>query len=323
VSRPIGLVFATLQVGLLGCGLNAAGLDAADAGPQQPDAAHRHSDGAAGHPMTDAHVGQDTRSSSSSDAGHADTGHVDAGQVDAGNGDARGVDAGHLDAGHLDAGHHDSGHDAHVAADTGVDAGILYATTCAELSLADGKHTTTLYLGGDPAKPWTATCVTSGGTSKTYLPLPAGNMSSYPVGGCGTATSGNAGVVTTWAMVLFDPTTMMVTTNDLTGANSTGSTSETSGNGSFTHQYDVMYFASGRSCVTTTATVATVNLSGTSFVVDPSQTFPVQGYESSGSASTSGTTTTLKVQGFPGEISACNDYYSDVGGACLKLAYAP
>ena len=213
-------------------------------------------------------------------------------------------------------------YDAKIAAS---DASTSHPETCAELNLAAGQKTVTLYAGGDPSKPWIATCVTTASGSRTYLPLPSGNSSSYPLGACATAVPGNqSGVVTTWSAVQFDPTTMTVDTSDQTFASSVGATHETSGNGSFTHQYTSMPFASARSCSTQTAATGTINLQGTSFVVDASQTFPVQGADTGGGAMTSGGITTLSVTGYPAGISPCStDYYTETGGACLKLTYSP
>ena len=222
----------------------------------------------------------------------------------------------------------DAGHDARVA-DVGVDvheAAVIYASTCAELKLSDGTAEETLYVGGNAAKPWAATCVTSdGGTvSKTYLSLPSGNVSAYPSGGC--ATSATTGVSTTWSKVLIDPTTFIVTTNDTSFSSSTGTTKEVSGNGTVSNTYDVMFFASARSCQPGTFAKGSVNLTGTSFVVAGSQTFTVQGSSASGSGVTTGENTAIEVEGYPAGISPCSsagDYYTNAGGACLQLVYSP
>jgi hypothetical protein len=133
--------------------------------------------------------------------------------------------------------------------------------------------------------------------------------------------------VTTYSMVLFDPTTLLVDTSNMTGATSTGATFETSGNNTVHHQYNSMPFASARTCLNKApAAVGTINLTGTHFVVDPSQTFTVQGSAATGSGTTVGEMTTLSVEGYPAGISPCSsvtDYYTDVGGTCLKLAYSP
>jgi hypothetical protein len=169
--------------------------------------------------------------------------------------------------------------------------------------------------------PWTAVCVTTVSSSNTYLPLPStGNQSVYPLGGCGMSVGGSAGVVTTYSRVLFDPTTLLVDTSDTTGAVSTGETYEVSGNGSFMHAYSSMAYASARSCEPTPGPSASgsINLAGTHFVVDPGQAFTVL----QGTTTGAGTAATLRVNGYPAGISACsNDYYTDTGGPCLKLAY--
>jgi hypothetical protein len=311
VRSSVGILLAAQVVVVGGCGLNAEGVgtgDTVDAGSasRRLDARAPRGDAADDRALADVSSHSSSSSSAAMDASH-DTGPTDP------------VDSGH------DAHVADAGHDAHVA-DAGVDAreaASVYAATCAELTLSSGTKTETLYLGGDSDKPWTAVCVTSGGTSKTYLKLPGSNTSSYPPGRCATAVDGGAGVVTTWTMVLFDPTTLTVTTNDLAGATSVGATYEVSGNGAFTHTYSVMFFGSGRSCNMAAAEVGQINLTGTSFVVDPSQMFLLQGFQSAGGAMTTGANTTLDVGGYSAGISPCSDYYTDTGGACLKLAYAP
>jgi hypothetical protein len=256
------------------------------------------------------------------DASVADALASDTGPSEAATPDSSALDAGVRDAGTPETGAHEAGIDA-GAPDTGAPS----PASCTDLNLGQGTSTQTLYLGHDPTKPWTATCVKAGAVTKTYLTLPTGNASSYPVGGCASATGGSTGVVSTYSRVLFDPATLTVDTSDSSGATSTGHTHETSGNGTVNNTYDVMLFASARSCVQAgTPAQATVNLTGTHFVVDPAQAFPVQGSSASGSGQTAGAATTLSVNGFPAGISPCgsaSDYYTNVGGACLKLAYAP
>jgi len=195
--------------------------------------------------------------------------------------------------------------------------------SCAQVN-ASGQ-TVTLYAGNDPAKPWQAFC---NGTA-TYLPLSAGNVSSYPAGGCATVSPSQ--VVTTWARVRIDPTTFIVDTSDLTYAQSTGSTHEISGNGSYNHVYSTMPFAAARSCNDRAATtpLATVDLRGTPFSIAPTQSWNPQGYSNNGGPFASETFDTtrqhvdLEIGGFPAGLSPCNDYYTTTGGPCLQLVYGP
>jgi hypothetical protein len=294
MQRPFRIYAVAAGACIVGCGLNGVGINAVrDAGgASEPDATVvLGSDaGDAGAPPRDSSIpSEDARP-----------------EVDA---DVDGADSA-------------AGADSADSADTSA----LYAATCAALGLPIGTQTATLYLNNDPSMAWTATCVTTNTSSKTYLPLPTGNQSSYPLGGCATPVNGSSGVLTTWSMVRFDPTTLLVDTSDVTGATSTGATYEVSGNGSVHNQYNVMMFASARSCVTNSQNLGTVNLTGTHFVVDSSQVFLVQGFDGTGNGTTMAENTTLSVGGQPAGISPCtsvSDYYTNVGGKCLKLAYRP
>jgi len=341
--RPYCLLIA---FGVAGCGVDEAGLlGGADAAAHASDA--RVSDASADHRAHDAAPGNDVSSGKPETGSHVDA-HVldatprdasDAAHTEASGPDSGDHDAGHPEAGHPDAGHPDAGHDAgredasdasekdaHTH-DAGVDTGAVFAQACSELGLPVGTQEETLYIGHNPAMPWTALCVTTSiNSSLTYLPLPAGNQSTYPLGGCATASvNGGTGVVSTYSRVLINPTTLMVDTSDSSGAISTGGTYELSGNGSFKHTYSVMLFASARSCTLgTTEGTASINLTGTHFVVASTQVFTPQGYESMGQGTTIGSETTLDVKGNSGGISSCsnvNDYYTDVGGSCLQLTY--
>jgi len=342
-------LLASLAVACLaGCGLDAVGeipTGAVDSGAGRGSDATKLSPGAEaggreasadGKGARDTGAASHTDAQGGADSGHVDAGHADAAEVDAARPDASVMDASHADAVTTEAGHPDASHTdaSHVDAgqtdaghvDAGVDAGITYPATCAELSLPVGQKSATLYLNHSASTPWTAWCVTTASSSKSYLTLvPTVNVSTYPLGGCATLVTGKVtGATTVWSKVLFDPTTLLVDTSDLTFATSTGATFETSGNGSFTHQYNSMPFASARSCVPSTYATATVNLTGTSFKVDPAQIFHVQGASASGSGQTTGEVTTVTVEGYPAGNAPCSgDYYTETGGACLKLAYAP
>jgi hypothetical protein len=205
--------------------------------------------------------------------------------------------------------------------------GPTYPATCAEADAGSGSLTTTLYVGGDPGKPWTAVCM----GANAYLAVSSKtNVSSYPTAGC--ATTQATAATTTWSMVRIDATTLVVDTSDYTGASSTGDTHEVSGNGSYVYDYARMPYGAARSCddQSPTKAFATVDLGGTPFVVASTQTWQVQGWSNSdpgnapyGSASAKSRTVSLSVGGFPAGISPCDDFYQTTGGACLQLAYSP
>jgi hypothetical protein len=85
--------------------------------------------------------------------------------------------------------------------------------TCAEVKLhiptaIDGPYT--LYLAGNPAKPWTAYCAGMAATPLEYLSLTGVNSSQYAAGG---ASSG-MDVTTTYTKVRFDPASLKVDIRD-------------------------------------------------------------------------------------------------------------
>lgn len=218
--------------------------------------------------------------------------------------------------------------DASVEIEAGTDSAVPRPATCAEVPAAANSDVT-LYVGNDPAKPWTARC---GANGETYLPLPAGtanNFSSYPLQNCASAAGGGGGAVrTTWTRVRIDPVSLVVTTNDYAGATSTGGTHEVSGNGTIDYTYVKMPFATGRTCDNDNppTTVAKVDLTGTKFRIAPNQ-FLVDGFDGAGTPATAGAVTTLALTGFPAGMHPCRpagkDYYQRDGGACLQLQYVP
>lgn len=285
---------------LAGCGLDGTGLlDTSDGEAPEAEVADAVADGGA--------------PEAASSGGH------DSGAGDATVTDAHGLDAGTPDTGVVDSG----GKDAVVPLPT------TYPKTCAEAGVTQG--TVTLYVGGDPSKPWTANC--TGGHEYLVLGGPK-NDSSYPTGGCASDSSGQtAGVVTLWTMVRLDPMTLVVDTSDFTGATSSGGTHEVSGNGTVIYDYRHMPFGAARSCVDRAPQTAgaSIDLSSTHFAVASSQVWYVQGFSANqqnnmpfgGATPGSGKTIALSVGGYPGGVSPCNDYAQTTGGACLQLVYAP
>ena len=124
-----------------------------------------------------------------------------------------------------------------------IDAGASLASSCVELGADSIGKNVRIYLDGDTMKPYSAHCSAD---LKTYIPLEAPNLSSYPVGGCSTlAPNATVGVTTTWQMMWFDTVMHAVDTGDYTFATSTGGTHESSGNGTFEHDFSSIPFGSG------------------------------------------------------------------------------
>jgi hypothetical protein len=148
-----------------------------------------------------------------------------------------------------------------------LDLAYLAPATCAELvsrdpSAVDGDQT--LYIGGDPAKPWRAYCHDMAGAPAEYITLDPGsaatplNFSQYTAGGASPGTS----VRTAYSRVRFDPITMQVDIGDQTFATSTGSLSH-SGSDPVTS----MPFGVAVSCSSSPSGVGNINLAGTAFSV--------------------------------------------------------
>ena len=97
-------------------------------------------------------------------------------------------------------------------------------SSCEELAqVAPGSINAhySLYLGGDPAKPYTAYCKDMATAPKSYLTLVANsntNFSQYTAGGSVPGTN----VRTTYTKVRFDPVKLTIDPNDQTFSKSTG-----------------------------------------------------------------------------------------------------
>ena len=201
------------------------------------------------------------------------------------------------------------------------------ASSCVEFGAASADKNVRLYLDGDATKPYSAHCSAD---LRTYIPLEGPNVSSYPAGGCSTlAPNATVSVMTTWQMIRFDTVMHAIDTGDHTFTTSTGGTHESSGNGSFVHDFLNIPFGSGRSCISGTAqTVATIDLTGTHFALGPSQTWAADGFSAKADAAINPqrTKATITATGFPVGASPCapnDDYYTVNGGTCLKLEYLP
>lgn len=144
---------------------------------------------------------------------------------------------------------------------------VQMPATCAEIAAADptasdGEYT--LYVGGDPQKPWIAYCadmmLISGPVE--YLPLVhvlgGYNASTYPA----TALSPGTDVTTSYLRVRIDPVTLAVDIGDQRFAISTGSLMH-----SGRTQVTSMPFGVAMACDMTTEGHANVDLYGTEFAV--------------------------------------------------------
>jgi hypothetical protein len=201
------------------------------------------------------------------------------------------------------------------------------ASSCSELGVDAVDQNVQLYLDGNPMQPYSAHCSAD---LKTYIALEGYNFSSYPLGGCSTpAASEQDGVKTTWQMIRFDTGVHAIDTGDYTFATSTGGTHETSGDGSVNNDYFKIPFGSGRSCSPAEVqTVAMVDLTGTHFMLEPSQIWSTDGFEAMTNAEIDSqrTMATITAQGNPTGVSPCAqyvDYYTLAGGTCLHLEYVP
>ncbi len=192
--------------------------------------------------------------------------------------------------------------------------------SCAEARAADPTAPdgpTTLHVGGDPARPWTAWCADMAGTPRDYLTLVAGpdaNFSQYSVGG-------RVGTRTRYTRVRIDPATFLVDISDPTFATSEGGFE---GNGAYVAS---MPYAVAMSCDNAATGVGNIDLTGTPFRVAEGDFF-VGGYAASGTAtySASGQAVALVGGGYCGWIgpdAALYNPVNDTGGFLLQLVYLP
>lgn len=208
----------------------------------------------------------------------------------------------------------------------GFDAAARLASSCATLGSSAMDQNVRLYFDGDPNQPYSAHCSAD---LKTYIPLQQSNTSTYPLGGCSTlSASATAAVTTSWEMVRLDTVMHAIDTSDYAFATSTGGTHESSGDGSFVHDFLSLPFGSGRSCASSAQAVATIDLTGTHFAIATSQNWAADGYMATANVTFNATRTkaTVNATGFPIGASPCapnSDYYTLNGGTCIQLEYVP
>lgn len=179
----------------------------------------------------------------------------------------------------------------------------------------DGEYT--LYVGGDPAKPWLAYCADMATAPAEYLALPGRadgqNFSQYTAGGASPGTD----VRTRYELLRIDPETLRVDIGDQRFAHSTGALDH-SGHTPVTS----MPFGVAMSCGG--IGVANIDLTDTPFVV--ASTFAQTGAGSAGQATISSDAKIVDLtgEGFCGWTApegAPFDPFNAAAGFVLQLGY--
>lgn len=200
--------------------------------------------------------------------------------------------------------------------------------TCADIkahtpAAADGDFT--LYLDGDPTQPWTAFCADLATAPAEYLSVNAsGNDSQYASGGA----SPGATVTTQFSRVRFDPSSHKIDISDRTFATSTGMVNHAgSGTVVTSMPYGVAMDCRGPG---SHAGLASIDLTGTRFVLDAATMFATGGSNPGGIAQISTDRTRAKLAGggncgWTAPAGTPADPFNDnvTSGLLLKLVYAP
>jgi hypothetical protein len=226
--------------------------------------------------------------------------------TDAATGDA--TDAGSPDVGE------DAAPEATPRADASPEAGPL-PSTCAEAGGSDGSYT--LYLGGDPTKPWTAYCH----NELEYLTLPT-SATNYSQFTAGNSPAVGTNVRTSYTRVRFVVDLGEVDISDQTFATSTGMIQIMG----YAPTVTSMLYGVAASCDYTDNGIAMVDLTGTSFSVAPGQ-FTLGGASVMGSAVYSNNNRVVNLSGVGGncgwEGPGTLGGQGTVGGVQLALQYSP
>lgn len=193
----------------------------------------------------------------------------------------------------------------------------LRPRTCQEIknatpSAPDGDYT--LYLFGDPSRPWKAYCHTMASSPAEYLSLPeAGLLSNYSQYTAGGA-SGGTSVRTSYSRIRIDPITLRVNTNDRTFSTSIGLINH----GSLA--VTSMPYGRAMSCDWGDSGRGQIDLRGTPFKVAPDY-FTAEGWYPWGSAAYSfaDQVVALRGGGYCGSFGPPNGNMLD--GATLPLFY--
>lgn len=216
----------------------------------------------------------------------------------------------------------DSGRETGIDPDTETDPDGGTPATCAQVVAAtpgapDGAYT--LYLDGDPARPWTAWCAGMARQPTEYLELGGDRDTTFSQYTAGGATSGTS-VRTSWIRIRLDPSSLLVDISDQVFATSTGSLVQ--GDTEVTS----MPLGVAMSCDQAPSGVGSVDLSGTPFAV-ASDAFFVAGYQAAGTATyaSGGRQVKLLGGGYCGWIAPSATLYNPVnasGGFLLPLTWA-
>lgn len=200
-----------------------------------------------------------------------------------------------------------------------------HPATCAELlallgDAGDGEYT--LYLAGDPLRPWTAYCHDMQGAPREYLTLPAQlegvNISRY-------VADDDKVVTSTYARIRLAPDTLLVDISDATFANNAGLALHSGA------AVASVWFGVAMTC-NTSVTAANVDLSGTPFEIAGEfcgEGFDFKGEVMSPSAQTREITGGGNCGWYSPGIDGCpfnpinNDPVKPGEGEQLLLAYAP
>jgi hypothetical protein len=194
--------------------------------------------------------------------------------------------------------------------------------TCAEIADAvvnawDGNYT--LFVGHDPAKPWTAYCHNIASSPAEYLPLvnvsSSANFAQYTAGSWqGTS------VRTRYTRVRIDPLTLNVDIGDQTFATSTGQLAHGS------ETVTSMPFGVAMSCNGSASGVANIDVTGTPFAVATSE-FVQGGFMAAGTSTYSASNRVVNVTGggscgWTSPTPGLYNPFNDAGDFQLALLYS-
>lgn len=184
--------------------------------------------------------------------------------------------------------------------------------TCNEI-VGGGNGDVTLYINGDPVKPWQAYCA----NHKEYLTLPAGAAANYA-----QYTKSPTSVRTSYTRIRLDPLTLLVDISDETFSTSTGSLMH--GTTLVTSMpYGVAMDCAGNNQNTG---VANIDLSGTPFAV--SDPFELGGSHPDGTTTKSNLDRVVALTGggncgWNAPAPAPYNPFNTTGGPILDVIYQP
>lgn len=191
------------------------------------------------------------------------------------------------------------------------------AAAVAQSCAGSPDGTRTLYVAGDPARPWGARCV--GGL--TYLPVTeASNFGQYTVGGFATGTT----VKTTYPLLRVDPATLAVDIDDQSQAHSSGALAHPNGPNPVAVTSMPLGVAMDCAGPNSTTGAASIDLTGTPFHV--TSTFALGGNKDAGTATTGGQVITVRGGGKCGwnaPAGANGNPFNAAAGVTVQLAYGP